>query len=275
MTRRSSRLRSRGAKGLALAMAVGVLASMRFVDSYRLQVTRQEVRLPNLPKALDGFAIAQMTDFHRSVGVREDFLAEAVALCNAQHPDVVVLTGDFVSRDAGKAPSCARALGKLKAPDGVFAVLGNHDYWTDAGKVTEALEAQGIRVLTNRNRQLRDGLWLVGLDDLWAGKPDLDEAFEGIGEDQAVVVLSHNPRGLDLVKKRPCLVLSGHTHGGQVRIPLIPPIKVPDLRGTPYVSGWYETGRARMYINRGIGMVNPRIRIGCPPEVAVFVLRAE
>ncbi|HEX8834088.1 MAG TPA: metallophosphoesterase, partial [Abditibacteriaceae bacterium] len=211
---------------------------------------------------------------------------------NELKPDVVVLTGDFVSRRNSYLPisgariwakpvmhyaeQVAELLKELEAPEGVFAVPGNHD---NAGgncdAISELLQASGVQMLVNQNTALRGGLALVGLDDLRAGRPNISEATAGIEEDAAQIILSHNPRLLPLLEQRNALVLAGHTHAGQVHLPLTNFRRRPsDMASSPYFQGWYVHGAARMYVNSGVGSVHFPMRFRCPPEIAVFTLHA-
>lgn len=234
-----------------------------------LQVTDHTLQLPGLARAI---RVVHLSDLHHGPWVGEAYLEQVVERCETLKPDLIVITGDLISEHVDYAARVAAIVGRLRAPSGVYAVLGNHDHWIDAAAVSGALEAVGIPVLTNRAVSIDGGLWLVGLDDVWAGRPDLDLALAGIHPAAPTLVLSHNPRGFDSLRDRPAVVLSGHTHGGQVALPLLPRVLPPDMAGTPYVEGWYRAGRRAMYVSRGVGMVFPPVRICCRPELAVHTL---
>ena len=194
----------------------------------------------------------------------------------------------------------AKELRGLRSRYGVYACLGNHEHWEGVEPVLAALSEVGIRVLVNESTPVTGNLWLAAIDDMVAGEPDLPRAAAGIPEGAAVVLMSHNPMVLPQVADQPWLVLAGHTHGGQVALPFIGPrrtIGLPGVRAFTrfyeaagvaarrgrleavstyrYPAGWYHEGQASMYVNRGVG-VNPAypVRLNCPPEVSLFVLRA-
>ena len=241
-------------------------------ETRRLELRAYDVRVPGLPKELDGFRIAQLSDLHRSLIVPDSLIRRAVDLANTSRADVAVLTGDFVSRNADNAEPCARMLSRLRTRGGSFAILGNHDHWTDARTVAAALRRHGITVLDNKSVEVVPGLYLVGIDDQWAGRPDVPAAFAGVGSNACYVMLSHTPLAVDLFTGKRGLLITGHTHGGQVQIPLVNRKRLPGLRGWRYIQGWYREGDILMYVNRGIGTVNPAVRFRCRPEVTVYVL---
>lgn len=267
-----------------------------FVEPHRIRVRRFEVALPNLPREhereCEGLRVAQMSDLHCSVVTSRKIIRRAVALCNAQNPDIVVLTGDIISRPdsylfepilsrIAKTPlryaqECVEELSYLRARDGVFAVRGNHDFAAGGFEVLdEMLRDIGIEVLVNSSTRCR-GLALVGLDDLRQGNINYQAAFEDVSPDEAQIVLSHNPRVFHGLKSRNALILSGHTHGGQVHIPLSKFRRRPcDMRGSEFHDGWYREENAQMYISVGVGSVHFPLRFRCPPEVCVFTLRNE
>ncbi len=217
-------------------------------------------------------------------------------LAQAQNPDVLVFTGDLVSRRGSYLPflrplappitEYARRLHpllrELKAPLGVWAVAGNHDLWRgdknelergDFAPVRSHLEAAGVHVLQNQNARLLNGLAIVGMDDLREGSPDVPLATRGIEPNEAQLVLSHNPRLAALFAGRNALVLSGHTHGGQAKLP--PPLRLNpiDSVSSHWQSGWRRVGRAQLYVSTGAGHIGGPFRLGVPPEIAVFTLR--
>ena len=268
------------------------LAAWSLIEPHLLRVRRFNVEMANLPPEADGLRVVQLSDFHCSAITSRHIARRAVQTANAQKPDVIVLTGDYVSRPdsyAGflcakrwakptteYAQQVAHELGKLRAPEGVWGVHGNHDESAGGFKVFDALlQACGVRILVNSSTRLR-GLPLIGLDDLRVGRIDVRRACEGIQEDEAQIVLSHNPRVLPLLNRRNALVLSGHTHSGQVHLPFSRYRRRPfDMRGSRFHEGWYEDGAARMYVNAGVGSVHLPLRFCCPPEITVFTLRNE
>jgi hypothetical protein len=241
-----------------------------------LQLERVRVPVEGLSPALDGLRIVQLSDLHLSPNTSLVFIEQAVAAANALRPDLVVLTGDYVSGRAAGIEDLAPVLGHLKAPLGVYAVLGNHDLWTDAGCVVSALIAAGLSVLVNQGRVVHRGgaaLYIAGLDDGWSGRPDLPRAMQAHLPGAPTVLLLHEP---DLAKyvaqdTRITLQLSGHSHGGQVRLPFIGAPVLPHL-GRVYDMGLYRVNRMWLYTNRGVGVAGLRVRFNCRPEITELTL---
>ena len=244
-----------------------------------IEITEHEVPLPNLPTALDGIRLVHLTDFHVGCGDSAAVSSEAIALANSLSPDLILLTGDYVNRRVTEIEPAIEILTCLRAGRGIFASLGNHDYYADSHAMAAALRRIGFPVLDNESIEISPGFWLAAIDDLHMGHGDVDEALRNIPRGAATVLLSHNPNALNLVPQDwPLIILSGHTHGGQIVVPFPSPHLICRLHlGTDYVGGWYQRGQARMYVSRGIGVtgtppINRRFR--CPPEIALFVLRA-
>lgn len=268
-------------KGMAAAGLVGASGASAYGwlwEPFDYEVTETVVPVRGLPGAFEGFRIAQVSDVHHSGMVPVEEVRRVVELANAARPDLIVLTGDYTTKRAGFVEPCAEALGGLRAPEGVWAVLGNHDHYTDAELTTRALTKRGISVLSNANTELRrgaDSLRLVGVDDWGWGKADLRRALDGVGAGSPTVLLSHEPVVFDMPRARGVsLVLSGHTHGGQVCLPLL---GAPALLFAPfkYLRGLYEREGSRLYVSRGTGMIGLPVRIGARPEVAVLRLVRE
>lgn len=261
------------------------------IEPYRVLVRRHDVNFDDLAPELDGLRIAHLSDLHCSAITSSALLARFIDACNAQRPDVVLMTGDYVSRRDSYslvtlarlwakpvmeyAWPMAREVGRLQAPDGVYAVPGNHDYSEGySGYIDDLLHEQGVVTLVNRSTLLRGLLPLIGLDDLRAGRPQIEAAFQGVDAARPQVVLSHNPRLIEAVSDRNCLMLAGHTHAGQVHLPFTKFRRRPrDMRGSELFQGWYRRGQARLYISAGLGSVNFPIRFRCPPEIAIITLR--
>ncbi|MBM3473100.1 MAG: metallophosphoesterase [Armatimonadetes bacterium] len=246
-------------------------------ERLRLTVTRGVFGIRDLPPDLDGLTVAHLTDLHAGPQTPMEFIREAVRLTNRLQPDVVLLTGDYVEEDGEDLAACAEQLGKLRAPLGAYAVLGNHDHEVGAELVAEALQGAGLTVLRNASAPLGEGpsrLWIVGLDDTAGYWGDFRAAFADVSAGEPVVLLSHIP---DVLPKAAALdvdlVLTGHTHGGQVRIPALGAPHAPVRLGAAFVSGSRRRGHTRMQINRGIGTTTWPIRYGCPPEIGLFTLR--
>ncbi len=175
------------------------------------------------------------------------------------------------------AEPCARLLREMTAPCGLWAVLGNHDEDTDPQHVAAALEAENIHVLANQSHAIeRDGarIWLAGVNDVFSRSADVPETLRGIPSDEAVILLVHEPDFADVACRYPVdLQLSGHSHGGQIRIPLLPPLYLPVL-ARKYVLGTYRVGPMTLYTNAGLGTVAVPMRLNCPPEITLLTLHS-
>jgi predicted MPP superfamily phosphohydrolase len=246
------------------------------VGRYDFIVEEVPVRIVGLPKALDGYTITQISDIHVGLLVRERDIAEGLDKLARTKSDLVVITGDMVDFDPQYIPLAARLFGRIRAPDGVYAIYGNHDYYTGASAVGEALRAAGIDVLVNDGRLIRakdgGGFGLLGVDDLASIRhggagPRLDRAMSFVPDDRPRILLSHQPSTVDIWAGRVALQLSGHTHGGQFNPGFRPAALV-----MPYVAGRYEVGNTSLWVNRGLGVVGPPARVGAPPEVTKIVL---
>jgi predicted MPP superfamily phosphohydrolase len=270
-----------GVAGVAVAAGDGVLLAPNHP-----RIVRREIRLRRWPQRLEGFTIAVLSDFHYDPYFSVHPLETAIAMVNSLKPDLIALGGDFVSMPlvggsypnaASHAEPCAALLAKMNAPEGLWAVLGNHDFNTDPRHVTHALEAQGITVLANRAVAIsRQGarFWLAGVNDVLSETADLGQTVRGIPEGEATVLLAHEPDYADFVAQYPVdLQISGHSHGGQVRLPLLPPLFLPEL-ARKYFLGLYQIGSLTLYTNAGIGTVGVPVRLNCPPEITLITLRS-
>lgn len=265
-----------GAGGLASVLAG--LGYSTLLEPERLSLERVIARLPRLPTALDGLRIAVLSDFHLHPFTKIEQVQAAVRLANAQRPDVVVLLGDYVDATAEAIHELAPALAQLNSRLGVFGVLGNHDHWKGAKLVRRVLQDAGIRVFRNEGVGLGVGgseLFLAGLDSAWAGQPDLDKALAGRRERALTVLLVHEPDYADVAATdgRIALQLSGHSHGGQVRLPFVGALQLPSW-GRKYDHGLYRLEGMLHYTNRGIGVCDIPVRFNCPPEVTEITLVA-
>jgi hypothetical protein len=232
------------------------------------------VRIVGLPRALDGYTIAQISDIHVGAVVQERELNEGLDRVREVKPDLVVLTGDLVDFDPGFIPMMARALSSVRTRDGTFAILGNHDYYTGAQEVVAALRAAGVDVLMNESRIIQSGFALLGVDDAWSKRygapgPRLDLALKDVAPELPRILMSHQPDTIERWAGQVALQLSGHTHGGQIN----PGFRPIDFL-TPYVSGRYDVRGTTMWINRGFGVAGPPARVGSAPEVTKIVLVA-
>lgn len=248
----------------------------RFPWAVDPEITETVISLRRLPAAFDGLRIVHLTDIHHSLFTPLEEVERAVYLANRLEPDLIALTGDYVTLSPAYIHPMARALGKLRARRGVFAVLGNHDFQVDPGEITRALRAHRIRVLRNSRRPLRAGgqtLWILGVDDLWWSSDDLPAALKSVPARDAKILLCHNPLGIWQASRHGIdLVLSGHTHGGQVRLPGLRRLYRSKL-GERFVEGWNSLNGTQIYVSRGIGKVVVPIRFACPPEIACLRLR--
>ena len=267
-------LRRPGLTMLSLGLADAAASRLRW--SPDPEITETVISLRRLPAALDGIRIVHLTDIHHSIFTPLEEVERAVYLANRLEPDLVALTGDYVTFSPAYIQPVARALGRLKARRGVFAVLGNHDFQVDADEITRALRSHRIRVLRNSRRPLRAGketLWIVGVDDLWWNTDDLPTALKAVPARDAKILLCHNPLGIWQASRHSIdLVLSGHTHGGQVRVPGFRHLYRSKL-GERFVDGWNRLHATQIYVSRGIGKVIVPIRFDCPSEIACLNLR--
>ena len=245
-------------------------------DLYDIEVTKHEIFIDDLPPSFDNLRIAFLTDTHVTSFMRRAFYRECVARVNAFDPDLVLLGGDFVTWRKDIPLMADLLLTGLAAREGIYAVLGNHDYWSNGDDVRAAMEGRGVRFLINRNVQLqRNGehLSLFGIDEVYRGTPDVGAAFSGIGESEPAIGVSHHPDIIDMLDgRRIDLLVCGHTHGGQIRLPFFGPIVVPSQHEGEFAAGFHRVRGVLMYVSRGIGAVPP-LRILCRPEVATFTLR--
>jgi predicted MPP superfamily phosphohydrolase len=259
----------------AFAASLSQAARAALAEPYRLCVEQHIIRLQRLPRSLDGLRIVQLSDIHHSPFTGSEQIKHAVETANSLAPDIIALTGDYVSHDRSYAAPCAEMLGRLRARYGVYAVLGNHDHWTDAPLITDLFRAEGIRVLINegmRFEQRGAAFWLAGVDDTMVGLEDLPLALAGARRDELKLLLAHNPIILRRAARAGVdLVLSGHTHGGQVtwRSERSPSGR-PRRR---LLRGLGSRADTQIYVSRGLGTSVLPIRYGCPPEVSLLELR--
>lgn len=243
---------------------------------YEPVVERIRIPIPQLPAPLHGLTIAQLSDFHSGPHVHPEVLRHAAQLTNALHPDLIALTGDFVHRSVDYAAECADALSILRAPLGVHVVLGNHDYWKDGRAVEAQLRRVELAPMHNEARRLeRNGasLYILGIDDVRHRRADLDKALQGVPRDATKLMLVHEPDFADFAQQRNIgLQLSGHTHGGQIRLPRLGALLLPSW-GRKYPIGLKRAPDGMwVYTTRGIGVAMPPVRINCPAEISLLTL---
>ena len=265
--------------------AAGVVLYSGEIARHLIDKVDTTIRITNLPSAFHGFRIVQISDIHLDEFTEPFFLEHVVNRINALQPDLVLVTGDFVTRgsltfatSSHAAHRAAEILSLLKAPQ-TYTVLGNHDVSVSAPLVVGALKSFKIPVLINQYVPIeRRGsrIWLCGTDDIGNGHPDLNLALPK-NPDGPVILMAHEPDYADTVVQHPRaktidLMLSGHSHGGQVRIPFLGPLILPPL-GQKYVEGHFRFGQMQLYVNRGIGAVGLPFRFDCPPEITVHTLQ--
>lgn len=284
-TTRRDFLRTTAKLGAGVALAAGSYGA--FYERQHVVVRHVEIPLTRLPEALDGLTIAQISDLHYHPEFSAGVIRKAVDLIRQLNPDILAVTGDFVtlsefrSEDpaAAKAASpCAELLAPLRPKLGIYAVLGNHDTFTDPTYVEGALTEHGIRVLSNQANPIEKNgkrLWIAGVADALGGFPDLDATLGRIPHGEPVVLLAHEPDFADDSAKYPVdLQLSGHSHGGQIRLPFLAPLALPRL-GRKYPIGLRKVGGMALYTNIGLGTIGVPIRILATPEVTLFTLRSD
>ncbi|MHB8524953.1 MAG: metallophosphoesterase [Candidatus Acidiferrales bacterium] len=273
------RLKGRWRNGGVEEYSLGQSRGMRQLRRLRLragvELTEHRMGLENLPEAFRGFRIVHLTDLHHGLYFPADALSAVVELTNELEPDIVAVTGDFVTRSRNYIEPVAEMLSGLRARSGVFAVLGNHDFRVGADAIARALGKNGIEVLRNRYVTLRrkgQKCYLSGVDDLLY-RADLSRAMRGIPHGAPTLLLSHNPAIIgEAANMGINLVLSGHTHGGQVKLPLIGCVYGRSEKNMRFKIGRDSLGPTQIYVSRGIGTVVLPVRYGCPSEIPHFVL---
>ncbi|HEX4757500.1 MAG TPA: metallophosphoesterase [Terracidiphilus sp.] len=277
-----------------LCGAAGLVVYSGEVERHWIEVIERNVNLRSLPSAFDGMRITQISDIHMDDFTEPYFLRDTIERVNRTKPDAVMLTGDFVTSESNPTKAstlrardaawhCAKLLASLECRS-LYAILGNHDIDAGGQEITNALASNGITVLRNTYLPIeRAGsrIWLAGIDDPGSGHPDLEQAIPARIRNvpnEPVVLLCHAPDYADqllthLAGQAVDLMLSGHSHGGQIRLPLIGALVLPSL-GRKYVEGNFQFGRMQLYVNRGIGTIGVPFRFDCPPEITVHTLRA-
>ena len=268
-------------KQIKMTLVTGVAGIFTYLilknELFNPVIERINIPIRSLAPPLAGFRIVQISDIHLWPIVNLHLVRKIIKIINALQPDLVVITGDFVTRFIGAIYQLAPELGKLRAHHGVFASLGNHDLWVNAEAITHALNAVGVRVLINQGVPIHANgelIWLAGIDDAIAGNPELNTALCGIPTDIPVVLMGHEPDPADEVSLdgRVDLMLTGHSHGGQIHFPVIgSPFKAHQAKR--YDKGLYDVNGMWLYVNRGIGAITSvPLRLNCPPEISEFIL---
>lgn len=277
--------------GGATLYGLGPLYAMH-IEPHWIEVIRLDIHMPKLPQVLDGLTICQMSDFHLGPYVDIEYIRKAVELANSLGADMNVVTGDFVYSSAQYSRNCACELASLRTRYGTYAVLGNHDIWTNADEVANNLSHEGIVVLRDDRLSLdveNTRLWILGIEDtghtggffgdfraMWQASADrLAILLDGIPSTEPRLLLVHNPDFTEMLPEgRIDLALCGHTHGGQVRLPFFGSPIVPSCFGQTYSAGLVTGPHTMTYVNRGIGLVPPPLRFNCRPEITMFHLKS-
>lgn len=257
----------------------GLLAAWGGVDAVRRRprLRRRDIRIAGLPTALDGYRIGQISDVHCGPHTPEMRVAEWVGRLNALDLDLMTVTGDLITHGDTHVEAVARALGGLRARDGVFACMGNHDYFTDGDSFASELARAGLVVLRNRGIVVEHGgaqLYVAGVDDTWTERHDVAQALAARPAGVPTILLAHDPNLFAEASQLDVeLTLSGHTHGGQLAIPGVRRLSLARFI-TQFTAGLYRRGRSWLYVNRGAGTTGPPVRLGAPAELAVLTLRS-
>ena len=263
----------------------------------RLRLEQSEVRIPRLPKEFDGVKIGLLSDLHASATVSESLIEQAATRLMEQKPDIIALCGDFISGStrfgnsgsvgefkSHRLEQCVAAISSLSAPMGIYGVLGNHDFWSGQEAVAAIMEQfsnqLGVRWLRNSGTQIDKGdasINILGVDDYWEATCSLGRALRDCDEKSVRILLSHNPdinEAIETDMERIDLVLSGHTHGGQIALPFIGAPYLPSKYGQRYRQGLVRDGERQTYITRGVGHLLLPLRLNCPPEASILTLRS-
>ena len=250
-------------------------------EASHIRIARQTIPIPNLPETFVGKKVAVLADLHHGPLVGLDFIREAVRLTNSLQPDLIALVGDYAhwgQHTQVDLPPCLEVLSDLRASLGVFAVPGNHDMQNRGRVYHEVISSTPIIDLTNRAHcvtQDQQHLWMAGVDDLWWGQPDLPAALKEVPLQSAVLLLCHNPDfAEECPSPRVSLVLSGHTHGGQVDLPLAGSLWIPSRYGAKYCQGLVQGPASQVFVSRGLGVAGVPVRINAPPEINWITLAA-
>ena len=270
---------------LGLGLILLVLGLWAFViEPNRLVIHSETVRVKGWPNQLSGLRIAVIGDIHAgSLFINDSKLRQIVTLTNSQQPDLIVLLGDFMVQPgflkAEVAPEkIAASLKDLQATLGVYAVLGNHDWWFNGKHVRKAFDDAGIRVIDNHVLPIeKEGnrFWLVGLGDAWTGRPAVNETFAMVPAGAPTIALTHNPDLFLQLPDRDLLLLAAHTHGGQVNLPFVGRLVVPSKYGQRFAAGLVREDSKTLFVTTGIGTSIFPVRFRVPPEIVILTIRPD
>jgi hypothetical protein len=261
--------------GLGLSGALGYTYCFR-VEPFWLAIEQVQIGIADLADGFNGFKLVCLSDFHHEPGDAIGYVDRLVERTNRLNPDVICLLGDYVYSDAHAIEPLSNSLSNLHAVHGVYAVLGNHDYWTDPEFIARELRSAGIELLVNQGVTIEragKSIYLVGMDDGWSGEPDLKRALVSAPVDAPTIVLFHEPDFADSISvfDQVDLQISGHSHGGQVK-PFFIETPFRPAYARRYSAGLYDVGGMQLYVTRGVGTIPPRARFNCRPEITELVL---
>ena len=261
------------------ASVAGCLVDGYLIEPDFLSVTLKDVVSKSLPPGLDGLRVALLSDFHFRPGTNEALVNKVVARILMEKPDIIALTGDFMNGNPRVIAPLLERLQKMTATHGIFAVMGNHDGWAgNRDIIRRQFEKAGISFLINEHSLLTirgDSLAVAGTDFVWLGKPDPARTLRGVATKTPVLALVHEPDYFDTMTahREIMLQVSGHSHGGQCRVPIIGYAPRTVKYGTKYVEGAFSNNGSNLFVTRGVGTTGPNVRFACPPELAILTLR--
>lgn len=258
------------------AAAVTLYGLHQFITTDLFVITQTKIHIPQLPKSFKGFKIALLTDIHHGPHNNIEFVSSIVNKTNKLDADIIALGGDYIATKPKYIKPCIKELSRLTAKEGVFAVLGNHDHKWGLDRVSNEFKKTNIILLKN------SGAWITrdqsrirfcGVDDYWYGRQDLGSALGDCQKDETAILLSHNPDYAEIIQdKRIKLVLCGHTHGGQIKIPFLGALIIPSMYGKKYAEGLIKAPHTQVYVSRGLGTVYIPLRVNCPGEIVLIEL---
>jgi predicted MPP superfamily phosphohydrolase len=252
---------------IVAVLMIGAGAYAFWIEPDWIEVTHHNIPAPIARQV----KIAHLTDLHTyGVGPREHKVLEVL---EAEKPDLIAITGDSINITSNY-PGLRELLARMRAPLGVWVVRGNHEDWWPIENEQEFYESAGARLLLNSSHEVCKEVWIVGFDDLYGGRPDAAKGFAGVPDAAYKIALFHSPPFLESVAGRCDLALAGHTHGGQVRLPVIGPLWLPPFSGK-FIAGWFEEQRTRMYVSRGVGTSIIDVRFLSRPEIAIITIGPE
>jgi predicted MPP superfamily phosphohydrolase len=279
--RQSWKKRIRIALAVILVFAGSLAIWSLFIEPNRLIVHQETIQIDNWPKELSGLRIALIADVHTGAPfINDQKLQQIVSLTNQQSPDLIILLGDYMSPNSWHSHRVepevtAAALKNLRAPLGVYSILGNHDWWYNGEKVRRAFEQNGIHVLEDEVAEVKwhdKSFWLVGLADLWTRPQHISETMAKVPSGSTVIALTHNPDIFPRIPQNVPLLLAAHTHGGQVNLPLIGTPIVPSDFGQKYTAGHVFENGHHLFVTTGIGTSIFPVRFRVTPEIVILTV---